>query len=87
MGQIIKKALDHNYAFWICLCVAIILLVASFLLPPIGIVDNSVLLAVSELWGFGALGAFSNAIAKGMGAKVSKGDTSLEVRKNNRGEE
>lgn len=38
--------------FWICLVVSIILLVASFILPPMGFIDSSVLEAVAALLGF-----------------------------------
>lgn len=81
MGKILKEAVSHNYAFWICLIISIVLLVASFILPPTGVIHSSVLAATGELFAFGALGTLAGGIEKGMNARVTKGDVSLEVSK------
>ena len=41
--------------FWICLIVSIGLIVAGFCVPPMGIIDGSVLTAVGILFGFASL--------------------------------
>jgi len=68
-------------AFWICLCVAVFLLICGFFSIPIGEIHNSVLMATGILWGFGALGAIPDAIAEGRTFRIQKGDTSLSVGK------
>ena len=65
--------------FWICLIISVCLLVGSFLLPPMGVIDNSVLAAVGWLFGFTALGVLPDALKKGLGAKIRKGDTEIEL--------
>ena len=65
-------------SFWICLIASIGILVAGFICPPLAEIHNSVLTAVGELFGFAALGAGIFAIEKGIDAKISKGDASIE---------
>jgi hypothetical protein len=43
--------------FWITLGVAVSLIIAGFCLPPLEIIDNSVLIAVGELGFFGVIAA------------------------------
>lgn len=57
------------------------LMVVSFFVPPYGVIDSSVLIATGELFSFAALWTFIGALIKGMNAKIQKGDTSIEVRK------
>lgn len=79
MGQILKQAIHHNWSFWVCLVLSIILLVAAFIIPPTAIIDNSVLAAVGELLGFAALGSLMTALDKGVDARLRHGNTVLEV--------
>lgn len=71
--------LRHSIFFWICSITAIVLIVVSFILPPTGAIDPSVLAATGELFAFAALGTVIYAIDKGVGARVTKGDTTIEV--------
>ena len=69
-------------AFYINLSVSIVLIVGGFLLPPMGIVDSSVLTAVGELLMFGVLAqlpALINAARNGKSIKLTKGDFTAEV--------
>ena len=69
-------------AFYINLSVSIVLIVGGFLLPPMGIIDGSVLTAVGELLMFGVLAqvpALISAAKNGKSVKISKGDFSAEV--------
>lgn len=66
-------------SFWTLLGVSVILVVASFLIPPKGVIDPSVLAAVGEIMGFGSLGLGFECIFCGMDVKMSKGDTTIEV--------
>lgn len=81
-SQNLSKALRHSVFFWVCTITAIVLIVVSFILPPTGSVDPSVLAATGELFAFAALGTVIYAIDKGVGAKVTKGDTTIEVEGN-----
>ena len=48
-------------------------------MPPVGIIDGSVLMAVGELFAFAALAVGASAIAAGKDAKIQKGDLSVLV--------
>jgi len=71
----------HRWTFIICLVLSVILIVASWFVPPMAVVDGSVLAAVGEIFGFAALGTVINAIDKGHKATITKGDTTLTVGK------
>lgn len=79
MGQIIKDAVKHNWIFWICLGVSIFLIVGGAIVPPPFVIDNSIFIAVGELFAFAALGTLGSAIEKGLDARVKHGDTSIEI--------
>lgn len=68
-------------AFWICLIASIALFVASFCVPPYGVIDGSVLKAVAFLFGFATLATAREAIREGLGAKVTHGETTIEINK------
>lgn len=59
--------------------VAVCLIVGGFFVPPMGVIDGSVLTASGELLGFGVLFLAWYAIEKGMDAKITHGNTSVEV--------
>lgn len=67
-------------ALWVCIVSAVGLFVASFLVPPLGIIDGSVLRAASLLFAFGSLAVLREAIREGIGAKLTHGKTTIEVR-------
>lgn len=75
MRDIIAK----NTWFKIFSIIAILLLITSFLLPPTGAIDSSVLAATGEIFAFAALGTFIKALDKGVDAKMQKGDTTIEI--------
>lgn len=74
-----KQAVENNWIFWICLTVSIILILGGALTPPPFVIDNSIFIAVGELFGFAALGAFIKALDAGFTTKIKKGDTHLEI--------
>lgn len=65
--------------------VSLILGVASFIIPPTGIIDPSVLTFIGEILGGGALITFlfklPEYIEKGYTAKFKKGDVEIEIDK------
>ena len=74
-----NNCLRDNVFFWTFAIAGLLLIVASFILPPMGIVDNSVLAAVGELDGVIALGAVIKAIDKGVDATFQHNNTSVTI--------
>lgn len=81
MGKIFKEAVTRNWTFWVCLLVAIFLLVGGALTPPAFVIDASIFKATGWLFAFAALGSFSRAVDKGLDASIKKGDFSFNVSK------
>lgn len=71
----------HKWVFLITLLVSVGLIVTSFFIPPLAVVDGSVLASVGELFAFAALGEVGAAIERGHGATISHGGTTIEIRK------
>ena len=68
--------------FYLTLAISLLLIIGGFLLPPMGIIDGSVLTAVGELLIFGVLAqvpALIDAAKNGKSVKISKGDFTAEV--------
>lgn len=78
-----NKLLDFksNIWFYVLSFIAIALIIGSFFVPPLGVIDPSVLAAVGELFAFGALGSLIKAIDLGYDTKLTKGDSSVEIKK------
>lgn len=66
-------------AFFVTLGVAIALLITSFLLPPQGEINPSVLRAVAELCFWPALAFIAKALQDGKTAKLHHGNTTVVV--------
>lgn len=77
----LKDIYNHisKTAFWVTLSISVILLTISFILPPAGAIDPSVVGAVGELFGFGALATVIDGMHKGTDVSVSRGDTQITV--------
>lgn len=84
MGKVFKAAVIGNWAFWICLVIAIFLLVGGALTPPAFVIDASIFKATGWMFAFAALGSFSRAIEKGLDASIQKGDFTFNVGKGNK---
>lgn len=67
----------HKIIFFVTLSTSIILLVAGFLLPPKGQIDNSVLVSVGELFAFAALASGIKAVENGKEVQVKHKDTEI----------
>ena len=68
--------------FYLTLAISLLLIIGGFLLPPMGIIDGSILTAVGELLMFGVLAqvpALIDAAKNGKSVKISKGDFTAEV--------
>ena len=66
--------------FWICLIVSIGLIVAGFCVPPMGIIDGSVLTAVGILFGFASLAQIPVIIEVAGYVRMTKGDMIIEAK-------
>lgn len=82
-----KLMLHKQYmvAFWITLCISIVLIIGGFFVPPLGSIDGSILTAIGELFLWPALAFGAKALSEGKKAKFKKGDTTLEVGELDRG--
>lgn len=79
MREFYKNYLKSNLFFWLFSIIGVILIVAAFLLPPLSVIDNSVLIAVGEINGFIALGAVIKAIDNGGSATFQHNNTSVTI--------
>lgn len=75
----LKKAIVHNFAFYLCTFIALGLIITSFFLPPTGVIDPSVLAGAGEIWAFMGLWAVIHALNKGSKASVKHGNTEITV--------
>ena len=78
----VLNCIKHNWAFQGLSIVSVLLLIASFIIPPQGVIDPSVLAAVGEIFAFSALGVVIKAIDKGKTAEITHGNTTIAIRKN-----
>lgn len=80
MKEILKVTWESNIWLRILTISSIILIIASFFIPPLGIIDGSILAAVGELEVFGVLWIVFHAIEKGTAASFKKGDVEVEIK-------
>lgn len=73
-------------SFVIMATLSVAFLVLSFMLPPTGTIDPSVLTAVGELFAFAALGTLITAIGRGKKATVRHNDTELTIEEQQKNE-
>lgn len=82
-----KSRLDRIFgqvnrtAFFICLFISIGLIIGAFFVPPMAVIDGSVVAAVGELFGFSALGVVLDGIERGRKVSLSKGSTTIDINK------
>lgn len=81
MPENLKNAAKGNKPFLICLIVSIVLIIGGALTPPPFVIDSSIFIACGILFGFAALHVLDKALDNGTGAKITKGDISLEIEK------
>ena len=74
------KGAKKTIPFWICLIVSIGLIVAGFCVPPMGIIDGSVLTAVGILFGFASLAQIPIIIEVAGYVRMTKGDMTFEAK-------
>lgn len=74
-----KKCCFCKIVAAVCFLVSIALIVTGFIVPPTGIIDGSVLTAVGEILLFPTLVYGFRAIELGLEVKFQKGETSIEI--------
>lgn len=77
MSKIFKNI--KKIPFFICLSFSIILIIVSFIIPPTGKIDPSVIQAVAEIFAFAALYVVIEGMHRGSDVSISKGDVSLQI--------
>ena len=80
MKEILKETWESNIWLRILTISSILLIISSFFVPPLGILDGSVLAAVGELEGLGVLWIVLRAVEKGTGASFKKGDVEVDIK-------
>ena len=65
--------------FYTTFVVSLALVIAGFVVPPMGVIDGSVLTAVGLLLMFAVIAKLPEAIKAGRSLKVTKGDFTAEV--------
>jgi hypothetical protein len=76
-----RTFLMSRITFAICFFVSVALIVCGFIVPPLGAIDPSCLTAVGELLLFPTILYAYRAIELGLTVKFHKGDTSIEISK------
>ena len=87
MREFYRNYLKSNLFFWIFSIIGVILIIVAFILPPLSVIDNSVLIAVGEINGFAALGAVIKAIDNGGSATFHHNNTEVTINSNEDEEE
>ena len=76
-----RSLLLSRITFAVCFFVSVGLIIGGFFVPPMGVIDGSVLTAIGELLLFPTLLYAYRAIELGLSVKFQKGDTSIELSK------
>ncbi len=76
-----QKVFNKHYviAFWVTLFFAVALLVTGFFMPPMAIIDGSILKAVGELMFWPAIAFGVKAVEDGRVAKFNFGKASVHI--------
>lgn len=82
MKDLLKLLPLHKASFVVCLVVSLGLIIGGFFVPPMGIIDGSVITSTGVLFTFAALGIAGHNLDIGKGAKITHGDTEIEFRDN-----
>lgn len=84
MGKEIKKWVHNGDKFWkmsfiVAQCISVLLIIASFCIPPSGVIDPSVFAAIGEIFAFPALLSFYNIVMTGKQATLKRGDLEISI--------
>ena len=76
-----RTYLLSRITFAICFFVSVGLIIGGFFVPPMGVIDGSILTAIGELLLFPTLLYGFRAIELGLTIKFQKGDATIEISK------
>ena len=80
MSKVFKNFTKPNkIAFFFFFKISTTLLVASFIIPPTGVIDPSVLRGVGEIFAFSVLYVVIEALNRGTDVTLQKGDVNLHL--------
>lgn len=79
MRKFYQNYIENNLFFWVFSIASLVLIIAGFICPPMGQIDNSVLIAAGEINGTIALGCVLRAIDKGVDATFQHNNTSVTI--------
>ena len=79
MKEFYRNYLKSNLFFWLFSIIGVILIIVAFILPPLSVIDNSVLIAVGEINGMIAIGAVIKAIDNGRSASIKHNGTEVTI--------
>lgn len=80
MLKVLKDAVEGNIPFWILTFTSLFLLIGAVFTPPRFVIDSSIIAAVGELAGFGALWCVVKGIDNGITTKAkTKSGTEISV--------
>lgn len=78
-GEVKKGCRAETKAAIILAAISAIMLIGTALTPPMWVIDSSMLAAVGELFAFAALFKAGEAVDRGIDAKVTHGQTTIEL--------
>lgn len=76
-----RTYLMSRITFAICFFVSVGLIIGGFFVPPMGVIDGSILTAIGELLLFPTLLYGFRAVELGLTIKFQKGDATIEISK------
>ena len=82
-----KKCCFCKLVFAVCFIISSGLIVTGFFIPPMGVIDGSVLTSVGEMLLFPTLVYGFRAIELGLEVKFQKGETSIEIHRDDDNDE
>ena len=77
MGKKIAAVWVSSLWLKICTVCAIGFGIASFIMPPTGEINESVIKFIAEVWCYAALSVLMEGLIKGVDARIKKGDTEV----------
>lgn len=75
----LKQATLHNAWFIILSTISVGLIITSFIVPPLGVIDPSVIAASGELLGWGALWTVWRALNAGHKTTIKHNNTDITI--------
>lgn len=82
MGKILKECWKDDICLKILTIVSVLLIVIAFFVPPMAVIDSSVLTAAGILTGIGALWELNEAVDNHLNAKIKIAEIELEISRN-----